>query len=300
MRSWRTDFSQVEADEQQINLTRFSQFFPEKREFFLESPSAFQIGLVENDNENPRRDLVPFFSRRIGLSSDGRPIPVIGGVRLTGRSGGQGVGLLNMQTEDFEGRPGDNFTAARVSHDLSRTAAVAGFYFGREASGSIRLQPRRRFRRPTPTAPDTGARRLRDAQRDGGSSTATGRDARACGSTHAAIAPERDFSTSATTSGTTWGSFGGAAWARSSASMLASSDPETRQARVREHSVGAEVESTTDDAYTHASHPRRRRQLRDALRRWRRAEDMGPQHLRAPGHGIPDRPAAGTTRRVFV
>ena len=134
--SWRTDFSQVEADEQQINLTRFNQFFPEKREFFLESPSAFQIGLVENDDENPRRDLVPFFSRRIGLSSDGRPIPVIGGVRLTGRSGGEGVGLLNMQTEDFEGRPGDNFTAARVSHDLSRTAAVAGFYFGREASGS--------------------------------------------------------------------------------------------------------------------------------------------------------------------
>ena len=66
MRSWRTDFSQVEADEQQINLTRFSQFFPEKREFFLESPAAFQIGLIENDDENPRRDLVPFFSRRIG------------------------------------------------------------------------------------------------------------------------------------------------------------------------------------------------------------------------------------------
>jgi hypothetical protein len=84
--SWRTDFSQVEADEQQINLTRFSQFFPEKREFFLENPSAFQIGLLENDNENPRRDLVPFFSRRIGLSGDGQPIPVIGGLRLTGRT----------------------------------------------------------------------------------------------------------------------------------------------------------------------------------------------------------------------
>ena len=93
MRSWRTDFSQVEADEQQINLTRFSQFFPEKREFFLENPSAFQIGLLENDNENPRRDLVPFFSRRIGLSGDGQPIPVIGGAaphrphRPPGRSG---------------------------------------------------------------------------------------------------------------------------------------------------------------------------------------------------------------------
>ena len=150
--SWRTDFSQVEADEQQINLTRFSQFFPEKREFFLESPAAFQIGLLENDNENPRRDLVPFFSRRIGLSADGQPIPVIGGLRLTGRTARQGIGLLTMQTEDFEGRPGDNFTAARIAHDLTPRASVAGFYFGREASDGpsfnrvagmdLRLRPR--------------------------------------------------------------------------------------------------------------------------------------------------------------
>ncbi len=134
--SWRTDFSQVEADEQQINLTRFSQFFPEKREFFLENPAAFQIGVLENENERPRRDLVPFFSRRIGLSGDGRPVPVLGGLRLTGRHGRQGFGVLTMQTEDFEGRPGDNFTAARVSHEVSSTATVAGFYFGREAAGS--------------------------------------------------------------------------------------------------------------------------------------------------------------------
>ena len=150
--SWRTDFSQVEADEQQINLTRFSQFFPEKREFFLENPSAFQIGLLENDNENPRRDLVPFFSRRIGLSADGQPIPVVGGLRLTGRTGRQGIGALTMQTEEFEGRPGDNFTAARLSHDLTPRATVAGFYFGREAADTtsfnrvagmdVRLRPR--------------------------------------------------------------------------------------------------------------------------------------------------------------
>jgi hypothetical protein len=134
--TWRTDFSQVEADEQQINLTRFGLFFPEKREFFLESPSAFQIGLLENEQENPRRDLVPFFSRRIGLSAAGQPVPVIGGLRLTGRAGRQGIGLLTMQTEDFEGRPGDNFTAMRISRDVSRTANLAAFYFGREASGA--------------------------------------------------------------------------------------------------------------------------------------------------------------------
>src|SRR5574338_653834 len=97
--SYRTDFSQVEADEQQINLTRFTTFFPEKREFFLENPASFQIGIVEPDTEDPRRDLVPFFSRRIGLSASGEPIPVVGGVRLTGRSGEQSIGILNVQTE---------------------------------------------------------------------------------------------------------------------------------------------------------------------------------------------------------
>ena len=90
--SYRTDFSQVEADEQQINLTRFSLFFPEKRQFFLESPASFQVGL--GAVEAQRRDLVPFFSRRIGLSASGQPIPVIGGLRLTGRAAGNGIGLL--------------------------------------------------------------------------------------------------------------------------------------------------------------------------------------------------------------
>ena len=84
--SYRTDFSEVEADAQQINLTRFSLFFPEKRQFFLESPGSFQIGLTSPGGEN-RRDLIPFFSRRIGLSSQGQPIPVMGGLRLTGREG---------------------------------------------------------------------------------------------------------------------------------------------------------------------------------------------------------------------
>src|SRR5688572_14667923 len=65
--SYRTDFSQVEADEQQINLTRFSLFFPEKRQFFLENPASLQVGLGQVEAQ--RRDLVPFFTRRIGLSA---------------------------------------------------------------------------------------------------------------------------------------------------------------------------------------------------------------------------------------
>ena len=132
--SYRTDFSQVEADEQQINLTRFSLFFPEKRQFFLESPASFQVGLGQVEAQ--RRDLVPFFTRRIGLSSSGQPIPVIGGLRLTGRAGATGIGLLSMQTDEFDGDPGANFTAARVSRNLTNRAIVGGFYFGRETTAS--------------------------------------------------------------------------------------------------------------------------------------------------------------------
>lgn len=132
--SWRTDFSQVEADEQQINLTRFSTFFPEKRQFFLENGVSFQIGLVEPANDNPRRDIEPFFSRRIGLAG-GEPVPVIGGARLTGRAGAHGVGLLTMQTDSHDGRPGDNFTAIRLTRTLNPVTSVGTFYFGRESSG---------------------------------------------------------------------------------------------------------------------------------------------------------------------
>ena len=131
--SYRTDFSQVEVDEQQINLTRFSLFFPEKRQFFLENQASFQVGLGAVET---RRDLVPFFSRRIGLSASGQPIPVVGGLRLTGRPAGYGIGLMSMQTDGTEEQPGANFTVARVSRDVTSTAAVGGFYFGRETTGS--------------------------------------------------------------------------------------------------------------------------------------------------------------------
>jgi len=139
--TYRTDFSQVEADAQQINLTRFSLFFPEKRQFFLESPGSFQIGLTSPGGEN-RRDLLPFFSRRIGLSSRGQPIPVVGGLRLTGREGPWGIGVLNMQTRDFEERtgdlrPADNFTAIRMTRDVARGSSLGGFYFGRESDGTV-------------------------------------------------------------------------------------------------------------------------------------------------------------------
>jgi uncharacterized protein DUF5916/cellulose/xylan binding protein with CBM9 domain len=134
--TFRTDFSQVEVDEQQINLTRFSLFFPEKREFFLENQGAFRIGDLDSSGQTTtvtRRDLLPFFSRRIGLSPSGAPVPIWGGARLTGRQGAYTVGLLNMQTEAFDGRPSENFTTAHIVRNFG-ASAIGGFYTGREGS----------------------------------------------------------------------------------------------------------------------------------------------------------------------
>ncbi len=86
-----TDFAQVEADEQQVNLTRFPLFFAEKRPFFLENAQLFQLGQPQ------AIDL--FFSRRIGLLPSGEPVDIMGGARLSGKLGGFNVGMLNMQTE---------------------------------------------------------------------------------------------------------------------------------------------------------------------------------------------------------
>jgi hypothetical protein len=136
--TYRTDFAQVEADQVQINLTRFSTLFPEKRQFFLESPGSFQIGLTGEDGGISGNMLLPFFTRRIGLSADNTAVPVLGGARLTGQSGGTTIGLLNMQTGRLDARPGDNFTAVRLARPVGRGASLGGFYFGREAIGAAR------------------------------------------------------------------------------------------------------------------------------------------------------------------
>ena len=137
--TYRTDFSQVEADAQQVNLTRFNLFFPEKREFFLENQGSFQIGRTYDVN-----DLVPFFSRSIGLEG-GTPVPIDGGVRLSGRTGRNDLGLLNLQTED------DNFSVLRFGRQFSGSSTASVFYLGKEgggrsnrvAGGDLRLAPNR-------------------------------------------------------------------------------------------------------------------------------------------------------------
>lgn len=92
-----TDFAQVEADQEQFNLTRFSLFFPEKRGFFLEGADIFRIGERYREFQPPSALL--FFSRTIGLSEDGKEIPVIGGMRMTGKAGRYDLGVLELLTD---------------------------------------------------------------------------------------------------------------------------------------------------------------------------------------------------------
>lgn len=117
-----TDFAQVEADNQQVNLTRFSLFFPEKRRFFLERASIFDFGA------NPTNRL--FYSRRIGLY-EGQPVRILGGARLVGRVGNWDVGALNMQTErtdldDAGALPSENFGVLRLRRRIFNPYSYIG------------------------------------------------------------------------------------------------------------------------------------------------------------------------------
>ncbi len=130
-----TDFAQVEADEQQINLTRFSLFFPEKREFFLENAIIFEFGSAGRGfGAAEGREVIPFFSRRIGISQ-GRLVPILGGVRLTGTAGKYRLGLLSMQEDEFEGTPSTNFSVARVRRDLFLSSDIGGIFINKQVNG---------------------------------------------------------------------------------------------------------------------------------------------------------------------
>ena len=112
-----TDFAQVEVDEQQINLTRFDLFFPEKRPFFLENSGIFDFGAA--------RETEIFFSRRIGIDESGNQIPIDAGVRLSGYAGRYEVGFLDMKTRNLEGfAPANNFTVARIKRNFRNRSSV--------------------------------------------------------------------------------------------------------------------------------------------------------------------------------
>ena len=122
-----TDFAQVEVDDQQVNLTRFSLLFPEKRPFFLENAGLFAVG-------GGGADL--FFSRRIGIS-DGQPVPITGGGRLSGKAAGLNVGLLHIQTGGLDDgvvsvQPENAYSVARVAKELPNRSRIGGIFINRD------------------------------------------------------------------------------------------------------------------------------------------------------------------------
>ncbi|MEE2962756.1 MAG: DUF5916 domain-containing protein [Acidobacteriota bacterium] len=134
-----TDFAQVEVDQQQINLDRFNLFFPEKRPFFLENAGAFTVSNSGGAAFNDPSQTELFFSRRIGIGEGGQAIPILGGVRLSGKvTDSTTIGLLNMQTDDVgTTTPSNNFGVARIRQDLPNRSSVGALFVNRQATGRL-------------------------------------------------------------------------------------------------------------------------------------------------------------------
>ncbi len=137
-----TDFAQVEADQEQVNLTRFSLFFPEQRPFFLEGASIFDVGIPRPSFRRPP-PLLLFYSRRIGLAG-GRAIPILGGGKMTGKIGPYGIGILNVFTDKYEKdvpgphpenvfrKPRTNYSVVRVNRDILKGSTVGGILINKQ------------------------------------------------------------------------------------------------------------------------------------------------------------------------
>ncbi|MCZ6768474.1 MAG: DUF5916 domain-containing protein [Acidobacteria bacterium] len=127
-----TDFAQTEVDNQIINFDRVSLFFPEKRDFFLEGAGIFDFGTVRSESST---EIKLYHSRRIGLSS-GQAIPILVGGKVSGKLGDKyTVGFLDVQTDDFQGKPGDNFAVFRLKRDLFSRSSIGLSLTNRQAEG---------------------------------------------------------------------------------------------------------------------------------------------------------------------
>ena len=135
-----TDFAQTEVDQRQVNLTRFSLFFPEQRDFFLDGATFFDFASDAGANDNffgpvgrsNDERVIPFFSRRIGLSADATPQKIDFGTKLTGQAGAQDVGLLHVRTGEDNGFGSEDFTVARVKRRLLEQSYVGALYTRRD------------------------------------------------------------------------------------------------------------------------------------------------------------------------
>ena len=125
--SVNTDFAETEVDRRRVNLTRFSLFFPEQRDFFLENASVF--------NFSPASRVIPFFSRQIGLA-DGMEVPILFGSRLTGQAGSYDLGFLQVRTDESDELGGEDFTVGRVKRNFWRQSTIGAIYT-RRATGAF-------------------------------------------------------------------------------------------------------------------------------------------------------------------
>ena len=126
--TYNTDFAQVEADDVQVNLDRFSIFLPEKRPFFLENAGQFSVG-------NPR-EVELFFSRRIGIGAGGVQQPIAAGARLSGKvSDSTNLGLIHMETQPVNALAGNSYSVARVNQELANRSSLGAIYVTRRGDG---------------------------------------------------------------------------------------------------------------------------------------------------------------------
>ncbi len=117
-----TDFAETEVDDRQINLTRFSLHYPEKRDFFLDGASYFKFGIESDDTSPVAKSIIPFFSRRMGLDSIGKPVPINVGAKITGTADKWNIGMMYIN----DGRDDNinNYSVARVTRNLGQQSSV--------------------------------------------------------------------------------------------------------------------------------------------------------------------------------
>lgn len=140
-----TDFAQTEVDQRQVNLTRYSLFFPERRDFFLDGATFLDFGSNSerrgnggfwfgegNNNNNSDELIIPFFSRRVGLSANATPQKVDFGTKVTGQVGAQDVGLLHVRTGEDSGFASEDFTVARVKRRVLSQSYLGAMYTRRD------------------------------------------------------------------------------------------------------------------------------------------------------------------------
>lgn len=115
--TFNTDFAQVEADQQQVNITRFPLFFPELREFFLEGDDFFNFGFGGNR-------IIPFYTRRIGLDANREAVPIVAGARLLGKEDNRTLGVMSLQTAATDQQAATNYTTASWRQDVGRQSVI--------------------------------------------------------------------------------------------------------------------------------------------------------------------------------